>query len=88
MKQKIESIALISTLFFVLTTLGIKFNTDPELSVGKETNSPQYTKTTFTTRAQKDAGLSSDSTSFSRGLQESWEWYDKCAKRNRLGKLL
>ena len=58
-----------------------------ELSVGRETDSPQYTKEKFTTRSQKNARLTTDSSSFSRGLHESWEWYDKCAKRNRLGKL-
>ncbi|CAB4020076.1 Hypothetical predicted protein, partial [Paramuricea clavata] len=50
---------------------------------GRQTNTPQFTKTTYTTRARKDYYLNYDSTSYYRGLHESWEWYDKCFKRNR-----
>ena len=64
----------------------IKLTFYTELSAGYKTDSPKYTKQWLKTRSEKNARLSSDSTSLSRGLQEPWESYDKCAKRNRLGK--
>ncbi|XP_028416852.1 protein DD3-3-like [Dendronephthya gigantea] len=50
---------------------------------GKTTTSPQYSKYTFTTRYYKNYYLNVDSAGFARGLHESWEWYDKCYKRDR-----
>ncbi|XP_028417459.1 protein DD3-3-like isoform X2 [Dendronephthya gigantea] len=50
---------------------------------GKATDTPYFSKASFTTRANKNWYLNYDSTSFARGLHESWEWYDKCFKRHR-----
>ena len=50
---------------------------------GRQTTTPQYGKVVFSTRAAKDSRLNIDSKSYYRGLHESWEWYDKCAKRSR-----
>ncbi|XP_028414346.1 protein DD3-3-like [Dendronephthya gigantea] len=55
------------------------------LRLGRQTTTPGYRKRVFTRRSQKLYRLKYDSASFRRGLHEPWEWYDKCAKRNRVG---
>jgi hypothetical protein len=53
--------------------------------IGYTTNTPEYSKENkpFKSRSDKDKKLKKDSSQFSRGLHESWEWYDKCNKRKR-----
>ncbi|CAB4020609.1 Hypothetical predicted protein [Paramuricea clavata] len=50
----------------------------------KVTTTPNYSGSRkYTTRANKNYWLNRDSVSYTRGLHESWEWYDKCTKRSR-----
>jgi len=51
---------------------------------GKETNTQDYTETNDQDEAQgKLRGRRNGNVKATRGLQESWEWYDACYKRER-----
>jgi hypothetical protein len=51
---------------------------------GKVTTTPNYSGSRkYTTRSNKNYWLNRDSVGYVRGLHESWEWFDKCAKRSR-----
>ena len=50
---------------------------------GGTTATPLYGKRAYPSRSVKDSTLNSHARSFVYGLHEPWEWYDKCAKRER-----